>query len=322
MEKYKVSIIIPIYNVESYILECLLSVSNQTFQEGLECILVDDCGTDDSMKIAEDFVSLYNGAIKFTILHHEQNLGLSEARNTGIRVAQGEYVYFLDSDDTITPDSMEIMWSYIEKYGKVDLVQGGVFTNNNDITNISPITFPEYTKKQEEIKPFLLQYKGEVVCAQSKLLNTAFLKGNNLYFEKGIIHEDNYWTFFLAKCVTTMAYCTTASYYHRDNPNSITSNINVSKEVVSYRHIILGMCCNIDSFLRGVQKEFILNNLITVLNNKYYKTRADRDELIAALKKVCSFSEGILLSVYLSVKSDFFRNKCLHLLIRNFKLND
>ena len=118
----KVSIIIPVYNVELYILKCLESVAAQTMSEGVECILVDDCGKDNSVRIAEDFIRCYQGNIEFVLLHHEHNGGLSAARNTGVRAAKGEYVYFLDSDDEIMPNCMELLYSRVEKYGTVDLV--------------------------------------------------------------------------------------------------------------------------------------------------------------------------------------------------------
>ena len=111
--KYRISIVVPIYNVEPYILECLESVANQKNANGIECILVDDCGKDKSMEIAEQFVCSYNGPIHFSVIHHEKNMGLSAARNCGTKVAQGEYIFFLDSDDTIVPNCMELLWSYI-----------------------------------------------------------------------------------------------------------------------------------------------------------------------------------------------------------------
>lgn len=69
---FKVSIIIPIYNVEPYILECLQSVANQTIADKLECILVDDCGTDNSVSVAEEFLRTYSGGIHFELLHHQK----------------------------------------------------------------------------------------------------------------------------------------------------------------------------------------------------------------------------------------------------------
>lgn len=76
----------------------------QSYNGAMECILVDDCGTDNSMEIAEQLIKAYNGPIDFKVVHHEHNQGLSAARNTGMDASCGEYVYFLDSDDWISDD--------------------------------------------------------------------------------------------------------------------------------------------------------------------------------------------------------------------------
>lgn len=101
-----ISVIVPIYNVAPYIEECLLSIAMQTYSD-LEVLLIDDCGTDDSMRIAEAFCENYSGDIQFKILHHNRNRGLSAARNTGINAATGEFISFVDSDDYLAPQFFE-----------------------------------------------------------------------------------------------------------------------------------------------------------------------------------------------------------------------
>lgn len=118
-----ISVIVPIYNVENYILECLQSVAAQTKTKNVECILVDDCGTDNSVKVAEQFISAYKGDISFALFHHSENKGLSAARNTGIKNARGKYLFFLDSDDTIKPYCLDELFALAEKY-HADMVQG------------------------------------------------------------------------------------------------------------------------------------------------------------------------------------------------------
>ena len=98
-----VSIIVPIFNVAPYIMRCLQSIDSQTYRP-IECILIDDCCTDNSIQLTEQFINQYNGAILFTIIRHQQKGGPSAARNTGLKKAIGEYIYFMDSDDAITPD--------------------------------------------------------------------------------------------------------------------------------------------------------------------------------------------------------------------------
>lgn len=310
------------YQVEQYLAICLKSITDQTMTDGVECILVDDCGSDRSLFIAKDFIEHYQGNVLFRIVERKKNGGLSAARNSGIDVASGEYVYFLDSDDEITPNCLEIMWSLVEKYGKVNLVQGAFFEDEKYANSISNIKFPEFCTCQADIKTFLLQYLGDIVGAQSRLINLSFLKEHHLYFEEGIIHEDNLWTFFLSKYVRTMAYCDVCTYYHRYNPNSITGNVNVIKETIAYKHIIQTCSRSIDPFLIGIQKEWLLNNLITVINSKYYVKDADLKEMLSNFKSTCSFTEKLLLSLYLMLSNSALKNKMLHLLIRKFKYRD
>ena len=318
----KISIIVPMYQVEQYLAICLKSITDQTMTDGVECILVDDCGSDRSLFIAKDFIEHYQGNVLFRIVEREKNGGLSAARNSGIDVASGEYVYFLDSDDEITPNCLEIMWSLVEKYGKVNLVQGAFFEDEKYANSISNIKFPEFCTCQAEIKTFLLQYLGDIVGAQSRLINLSFLREHHLYFEEGIIHEDNLWTFFLSKYVRTMAYCDVCTYYHRYNPNSITGNVNVIKETIAYKHSIQTCSRSIDPFLIGIQKEWLLNNLITVINSKYYVKDADLKEMLSNFKSTCSFTEKLLLSLYLMLSNSALKNKMLHLLIRKLKYRD
>lgn len=310
------------YQVEQYLAMCLKSITDQTMTDGVECILVDDCGSDRSLFIAKDFIEHYQGNVLFRIVEREKNGGLSAARNSGIDVASGEYVYFLDSDDEITPNCLEIMWSLVEKYGKVNLVQGAFFEDEKYANSISDIKFPEFCTCQAEIKTFLLQYLGDIVGAQSRLINLSFLKEHHLYFEEEIIHEDNLWTFFLSKYIRTMAYCDVCTYYHRYNPNSITGNVNVIKETIAYKHIIQTCSRSIDPFLPGIQKEWLLNNLITVINSKYYMKDAELKEMLSDFKSTCSFTEKLLLSLYLKLSNSTLKNKILHLLIRKFKYRD
>ena len=323
MSSFRVSIIIPIYNVEPYIEDCLQSVANQTMTEGVECILVDDCGTDNSIQIAQGFVDTYQGNISFTILHHEHNRGLSAARNTGIKAAQGEYVYFLDSDDIISKDCICLLYSYVIDYGEVDLVQGS-FTNEKELMNQKgDIVFPVLSYNKKEIKSFLLLYHGDIVKAQNRLVRRNLITEKALLFKEGIIHEDNHWTFFLAKKVNSMAFCKTRTYFHRNNPYSITHSFNLNKESSSYRVIIEDFCNNIDSLLVGHQKELILSVLLTIINRGLYSSKTERTYLVNCLKQECTRFENLILDVILQdVLGKWLSKEIRHFLIRLYKWND
>ena len=112
-----VSIIIPVYQVEAYIEDCLRSVINQTYTGSLECVVVDDCGSDRSMELALGMIAAYTGPIRFEVVRFERNRGLSAARNAGLEHATGDYVFFLDSDDEISENCIELLASRVEGEG-------------------------------------------------------------------------------------------------------------------------------------------------------------------------------------------------------------
>ncbi|WP_347223037.1 glycosyltransferase family 2 protein, partial [Bacteroides congonensis] len=104
-----VSIIIPVYNVEQYIESCLLSVINQNYKGDIECVIVNDCTPDQSMVVVHKILSDYDGNILFKIVDHKENRGLSASRNSGVRVATGDYLYFLDSDDILAKNAIALL---------------------------------------------------------------------------------------------------------------------------------------------------------------------------------------------------------------------
>ena len=116
-----VSVIIPIYEVSDYVERCIRSVIGQSYSD-IECIIVDDATKDDSIVKCERLIEEYDGPIRFRVLHHEVNRGLSAARNTGTEEATGEWIYYLDSDDEITPDCLEKLMSIAQEHPDAEMV--------------------------------------------------------------------------------------------------------------------------------------------------------------------------------------------------------
>lgn len=217
----KVSIIIPIYNVAPYIEACLQSVFNQTYKD-IEIIIIDDCGTDNSMEIAEKIVSAYNGEFCIKILHHNQNKGLSAARNTGIKRATGEYIFFLDSDDTLPNNSIYELIQQAIKYPDVSFVIGGIKTTGYRVYEY-PLLSKEYLNKQETIiSDYLLHKWNEMAC--NKLISHKFIIEHKLFFLENSFHEDLDFTFRLALLSKSMACCYTNTYNYLTRKGSITTN--------------------------------------------------------------------------------------------------
>lgn len=316
-----ISVIIPIYNVKDYVLDCLHSVANQTKKNGIECILVDDRGTDNSMEIAEKFVSSYNGMIDFRIYHHDKNKGLSAARNSGIREAKGKYLYFLDSDDTIYPNCLNAMFDAAVKYD-ADLVQGSYISDVPYMEQFSKQSQPLFSDNHPFIKRTLLDYDVNPVMAQNRLVKKNIIVDNNLFFKEGIIHEDNYWTFFLAKVISRICFIKEKTYYYRQTIGSITNKVDVEKETFAFKTMITDFCNNIDRFEKGAQKRDIFCLLLNAINSHYYRDNNERTQLLSCFQKQNGlFINCLLTFVFKAKKNTFVRNKFINLLMKIFESN-
>lgn len=219
---FLVSVVIPVYQVSDYVERCLLSVMNQSFKN-IECIIVDDCSTDDSIEKCERLIKGYHGPIEFKILHHEVNRGLSAARNTGTAAAIGKYLYYLDGDDEITSDCLETLVTIARDYPEAEMVVGnhvriekGVVINNLIKQDTS-----EYHSNKEIFAAFK---KHELpISAWNKLIKRSFLTQHAILFIEGIVWEDTPWSFFVYKNLSNLYVCNQVTYHYYIRPNSIVT---------------------------------------------------------------------------------------------------
>lgn len=218
-----ISIIIPVYNVAPYVERCLQSVINQTYKD-LEVLIIDDCGTDNSMEIVERL--LLSFPFPFRMLRHEHNRGLSAARNTGIAAATGEYLYFMDSDDELTSNCIEALVKEVRKHPEVELVQGCMrpipYGKQYDLSRYKNISY-----KEDNIwirKEFYRTSQAFPVNAPNRLLKTSFIRKNNLTFMEGIIHEDELWSFYLVKVLNKYSIVQDVTYLRYYNEGSIMTS--------------------------------------------------------------------------------------------------
>ena len=247
-----VSIIIPVYNVAPYIEACLESVMRQTYGGQMECIIVDDCGTDDSIAIAERMIAVYQGHIQFRMLHHERNRGLSAARNTGTKAATGDYIYYLDSDDEIAEDCIEKLMAVALKDPEVEMVQGNGRTDGRWMMEYgrghteSDCYIKVYPKKyltsNEEVRTWYYHKKQIPVYAWNKLIKRSFLIDHHLLFKEGILYEDLLWLFYFFKYVRSVGLVSGITYLHKRRPGSIMTGTDKKTEAyhrgVIFRDII------------------------------------------------------------------------------------
>lgn len=178
------SIVIPVYNVEEYIEKCILSCSNQDIPKtDYEIILVNDGSPDNSLKICEQFAN----EIENTTIISQENKGLSGARNTGLRNAKGDYVWFVDSDDWIENNCLKSIVNEINKF-KSDIYWLGhdVVANNKVIDTFIPDTLEKPVTGED----FFVNYLENQFYIWKFVYKRAFLLENDLTFYEGILYED------------------------------------------------------------------------------------------------------------------------------------
>lgn len=312
-----VSIIIPVYNAKDFILSCLKSVANQTYKGRIECIIIDDCGSDDSVRIIETYIDEQPSSVYYKLFHQPYNQGPSAARNRGIRESQGDYIFFLDADDEITPHCLESLYS-LAKVHKLDYVQGTYQGNHNRIFDSSLLDNNNCLLDLKGIKRTLLNYNIIPYTPHNRLVRRQMLIDNNLFFNEEIwVREDFLWMTFVAKYVKRMGCSHEVTYIRGYNEDSLTHNINIERDIKGYRVLIETMAANLDPFLIGEQKELLLSTLIMCIDSEYYHSREEKKHLIDVVKRQNSIIENILLSCYLKTKNA----KILHTLIRLYKYN-
>ena len=188
----KISIIIPVYNVEKYLRECLDSILAQTFQD-FEIICVDDGSTDKSLEILQEYKRKDD---RFVILQ-QRHSGAGSARNNGIRLAEGKYIQFLDSDDYFEPTLLEEMYNRAEKFNAdLTVCSSRKVDDEGNITETGSPNFPINIDKVPREQVFNRQdFKDEIFCllipvVWNKLIKKSFLEENHLEFPPLKIYED------------------------------------------------------------------------------------------------------------------------------------
>lgn len=229
MRELLFSVIIPVYNVEAYLLQCVESVEKQRF-DSCELILVDDGSTDSSGSMCDRLAEKYEN----TRVVHQKNAGLSAARNTGVRNSHGQYLVFLDSDDMLYADSLKNLAVAIEEQPDSDFIISRRCTvKDNEIT---PCDYHFGPKMMSETNPVHV-YQNLQKLPDCWLgvwifsVKRSYCLEKNLYFYEGILHEDEEWVprlFFNTKHIgfnNEILYCNRV-----DREGSITATPNIKRE--------------------------------------------------------------------------------------------
>lgn len=233
----KVSIIIPIYNVENEIERCLLSVINQDYKD-IELILVNDHSPDQSFEIAKKIIKDRGFYAQTKFIDHDTNKGLSIARNSGIDVSEGFFLFFLDSDDALA--SSQAISSLI---GIVNtqtpcpqIIIGNRWIEKDQAV---PVLKEHYYRGNDNIYTAYLQCEFSVIGC-GKLIQRQFLIDNDLIFLQNIYHEDELWWFNVCRKAESIYVSSQVVYHIFQRPGSITSSVT-EKHARDWVTIVLAM---------------------------------------------------------------------------------
>lgn len=297
MDELLLSVVIPVYNVEKYLVECFNSIINQSFEK-LEIILVDDGSTDKSGEICDLLQKNRNNVIVI----HQSNQGLPEARNSGIRAAKGKYISFIDSDDYVDKTMYETMISTLEKDQSDMVVCNFALFDKKTVKPLDNhkncfVSFDEHFSTRF----YSFAFDG---CT-NKLFKREIIVNNGIWFEsKKIVPQEDY--YFEIKYLTFCSRISSLSnpfYYYRKRISSITNTIKQTDNVLVYYKLIdlskkfisKHSCRKIEDFLEYEKMMLLLTSLnhietrFKTIKNLYRIYRFGDKRIF---KKVCFFAFG------------------------------
>lgn len=319
----KISVIVPMFNSEAFIVDCVNSILAQTFED-FELILVDDCSTDRTVEI----VSKYNDPRIRIVLSSQKGFDWG-ARNLGIQLARGEYIYFVDHDDVLIAEALEILWRGVE------ISDADTIHFNQYIHDLNPIGSKNRTEKIhkfENIAPPLKFVPEDVewrlfhrdftlqVMPWQKLIRRKFLIEHGIYFPAIWISSDSL-LFFAELCLARKIFVVDGcGYIYRNNPRSQMHNDSEKQ----FRH-------SIENFLPFIDymEEIFSKNLVTPLSRELqfeYEIKFFRDLNLSLARKIYSDEnslEEIDSIIKQKIKNGFIQNSksvrmLFHLAVKNY----
>lgn len=221
------SIIIPAFNAERYIYRCLDSIYrngglNKEYSNLIETIVVDDCSADNTSTIVSEYIA-NNGITNLYLVRHEQNRQQGAARNTGLKTAQGEYVWFVDADDIIMPSFLSVLHNFPSLFD-VDVFQFNAVAEDLNGIRFSEVFLSELIENVSG-KEYLeyeanIRYENRIRATWSKWYKREYLLNNNLFFQEGVYWEDVIHTLKCIYLSKKFLYTPAIGYVYIQTPNS------------------------------------------------------------------------------------------------------
>ena len=229
----RLSIVIPMYNVEQYIAQCLDSVYQQDIlEEEYEVICVNDASPDRSSEVVKEYQKKHNNLI---LVEHEVNSKLGSARNTGLRIAKGRYVWFVDSDDYIARNCLAGLLRDVEQ-DDLDIAIFGVqiFEAGKKVAVLNAYMDDGIYDGMTYVLKNTSRWENYMPTAWNKVFRKDFLTKNDLYFADKVMFEDTDWSFDVFRIAKRVKGLKDEYYHYRKNPESIT-RVKQTPQILAYK---------------------------------------------------------------------------------------
>ncbi|MFY9107653.1 glycosyltransferase [Aliarcobacter cryaerophilus] len=324
-----ISVVIPVYNSELYIDECLQSILKQTIVENIELICVNDGSSDSSL----DILNMYKTKFPNMIIIDQKNAGSAIARNNGLQIANGEYVYFVDNDDYLANDNCLNELYSIAKKTSLDILNfNHLILKNNSLRKVSInrennkiYTGKEYLSTAE---------KGNITNTPwDKLLKGSYLKEINFSYTSGVISDDAESLLRLFYNAKKVSFIDNYAYVYRIRPNSVMTGEKTEKYIISTKKILETYTyyydLEEDKGIKRFIKSLIFNRLVSyyelILANKEFKNKyidnynMYKTNYLNKLEKFFIKNEENYLNKFKNSKSKLAKKINLNYLIRRFR---
>lgn len=297
-----ISVIVPFYGVEKYIARCAESLMCQTLEDDIEFIFVNDATKDFSIDVLNKVLSKYpNRKEQVTILCHEINKGLPAARNTGLAVAKGKYIYHCDSDDYLEKDALEVLYRKAEENDS-DIVWGDFYEIMTD--GIRYKKQPEYYTPLDSVKGMLTGNMDYNVW--NKLIRRELYSVNNILFPAGYAMGEDLTMIMLFSNALKIDYVQKPIYYYdRTNPSAMTYSMSEEKQNALKHNVTM-----LENYLCGKYGGSLMVEIATLKLNLKWPFLISTDKISIYKKWNCWFPEA---DVYITRQSVSGRIKVLEL---------
>lgn len=295
----KVSVIIPVYNAEKYLQECLNSICNQTLKD-IEIICINDCSTDNSLTILQEYASR---DMRIKIIDFNENKGAAAARNAGIDAAYGDYIGFVDSDDFIDLDFYEKLYNKAVETN-ADAVKGKLYL-------FEPVAQKVYIEDWIDINDKVKKHKANFYFTfTTAIYNRQLILDNNVRFLENLVHfEDPYFTIKACLFYKNLETVDSAKYYYVDNKSSASRNISLkhAESVKNGSKQILDLInsADIDIEHYKIIFNFVMNQVLCWCNKSNCKDEINKvsANAMAQILDLCKYKSECIEFYFLEKKS-------------------